>query len=338
VIPVQTHFQVTYCKPRIEEAVSYYSKVRPNGDVNVAQFLERRTAQYYIEIYRVTEPQKPRVAITAPELLLVTELPEFILFAAKEACDPKRDTFQLFRRKVNSDMNETVPYQLRPDVALKMLFVSELKKVAQGQHLRLYYDILSGYTPEQLKGLVVRTVDIYDGPLHQVKRIRCPMKPTENLNALCQYIQKDVFPCSNGRILLNEGGLVRYIAPTDYCDDSALLRFDVVPPDQVHLKQGEFLAVASICRYSKNQDNAVPTGQSFLFKVIPGEFVDETRKRIAKVNFADAKLMEWIVFQTSSRILNGDESLDQFISANEVVKVVLPDRAKTNTILRGKKT
>jgi hypothetical protein len=334
VMPVQTHFSLAYHKPPAEEAISYYSKIRPNGDMNVAQYLERKTAQYIIEIYKVTDPESPQVKITAPEILPVTELPELILFATKETFDAKRDTFQLFRRKVNSDWSETMPYQLRPDVVLKMLFVSELKRLVQGQHLRLYYDIVQGYSPEQLKGMAIRTIDIYDGPIHQLRRLRMPTRPGDPLQHILAHIEKELHVIGSGRLLVDQDGLVRALAANEFAEESALLRFDVIPSDQQHIKPGEFLVVASICRYSKNQDNAVFSGQSFLFKVIPGEVVDETRKRIGRVGFCDERLVEHIVFQTNSRILNGDENLAHFVEANDAVKVVLPDRAKTNMLLK----
>jgi hypothetical protein len=117
-------------------------------------------------------------------------------------------------------------------------------------------------------------------------------------------------------------------------DAHAVLRFDVVPPDQRVLRPGEFLVVAMVCRYTKTQDSAPGLGQSFMLKVVPGEVVETTRIRLAQYEFADQRLMPVIGFHVGGRVLNGDERLDMFTRPNDIVKVVLPSVARAKALLR----
>ena len=114
--PTHINFNFGYYVPKPDSVVNYYSMVRPTGDTNVEQYLERRTAQLFVNIYKVSDPSKPHAVISAPEMLPVTELPKFILFATRERYDPKTDTLQLFRRRVNSEINEVTPYVVRDGV------------------------------------------------------------------------------------------------------------------------------------------------------------------------------------------------------------------------------
>jgi hypothetical protein len=334
IVPVQARYQFTYYKPRQEETVSYYSKIRPNGDMTALEYLERRSPQIRIEVYRVSDPQTLVITLTAPDVMPVTELPGLLLFATRDAFDMKRDTLQLFRQKLTEPVNEPTPYLLRADTTLRVMFVSDLKRSVDAP--RLFYDILRGVSADQLKSMVIRTCEIYDAPCHKAKQIRWPMKITDPLQNLVQYIQTDVYPCKHARLLIDIEGLVHPVDFAAAVDENAILRFDVIPADQRTIRPGEFLVVVIVCRYTKNQDNATPLGQSFMFKVIPGEMVEATRPRIAAYDFADQRLVPYTVFQVGGRILNDDECLDAFARPNDTVKVVLPSGARSKSLLKSK--
>jgi hypothetical protein len=337
VVPIQTRCQFPYFKQPKDEAVNYYSKLRPQGDITAAEYLERKVGQLRIHVLRVTDPETVVTTIAAPETLPVTELPDFILFATNEVFDPKRDTFQLFRQKVNDTVNETLPYALKPDVNLRMMFVSDLKRARDSNSLKLFYDILRGIPPSQLKMFVIRTCDIYDGPLHKLKRIRYPMKVTDPLATLLQHIQTEVYPTKNGRILRDVDGCVRPLAFDELVEENSILRFDVVPPDQRSLSGGEFLVVALVCRFLKSQDTTVSLGQSFMFKIFPGETCAMAKKRLHMYKFADDRVMPWVVLQARGSTIADEATLDDKLRPNEVLKVVLPDRSRTNCLLKGAK-
>jgi hypothetical protein len=146
------------------------------------------------------------VRVSAAELLAVMELPSFVLFARRDPFDPKRDSVQLFRQKLDEDINDPVLYMLHPDVNLRMMFISVFKGC--GNWPRLYYDILKNVSPEQLKQMVVRTCDVYDMPCDRLKQIRWPMKPNDPLSNLLYCIQTDVYPCKNARLLIDVEGVV----------------------------------------------------------------------------------------------------------------------------------
>jgi hypothetical protein len=334
IVPVQPRYQFAYYKPLQEDTVSYYSKIRPNGDMTALEFLERRTPQIRIQVYRVSDPQTLITTLTAPEGMPVSELPGFLLFATRDSFDPKRDTLQLFRQKLSEPINEPTPYVIKPNVNLKMMFVSDLKRTVDSP--RLFYDILKGVSQEQLRSMVIRTCEVYDGPCHKTKQVRFPMKLGEPLQTLLQYIQTDVYPCKNARLLIDVDGLVQPVDFTQPVDENAILRFELIPPDQRIMKPGEFLVVAVVCRYTKNQDAAFPLGQSFLFKVVPGEIVENTRRRIQDYDFTDQRLMPYVVFQVGGRILNDDERLDGFARPYESIKVVLPSGARSKSLLKPK--
>jgi ubiquitin C-terminal hydrolase len=336
-IHIQTRYQVEYCKPKPDDSVSYYSKIRANDDLTAAEYLEQRTPQYRIQIYRVADQRSPVVTITAPEHLPVTELPDFILFATKDNCDAKRDTFQLFRRQFEENTNEVLPYVLRSDTTLKMMFVTELRKLRGDDTLRLYYDIIRGVSPDQLKSMIVRTCDVYNSPLKRVKRVRFPMRLSEPIQNLLHYLQTEVFACKAARLLRDNDGLVSLLEPNDPVDERTIIRFDVVTPEQRNLLPGEFLVVALVCRYTKNQDKATSLGKSFIFKIIPGEIVEGTKRRIGELRFLDARLVDAITFQAGSRILNGNECIEPFMRPNDLLRIVLPDRARTTNLLKAVK-
>jgi hypothetical protein len=306
--------------------------VRPTGDSNIEQYLERKAPQLSFFVKCVTSSEGKQSLINAPEGLPVTELPELILFATNEPFESNQDTIQLFRRRVDSDLVEIMPYILKPDTTIKHLFSAEIRK---DETRILFYDIIRGFLPEQLKQMVVRTCELYDTPTHCKQRIRFPMRPNDPLILLIRHIQDNVYHCDSGRLLLNVDGCVKLICPTDPLpEESDILRFEEIPPDQTQLRAGEFLIVAVVCRV-QGVENYVPVGASFLFKVIPGEIMDETRKRIAKYAYADENIIPWVSFQARNRFLNDDERLDDFIGSGELLKIVWPQKARLNAIARG---
>jgi hypothetical protein len=329
-VPVQTHFPFEYLKPAPETTTNYYAKVRPGGDLNAAQYLERKLPQYEIGVFRLSDPAQQVATISGPEAMPVTEIPELILLAVKDAFDPKRDTMQVFRRRVNGDGNDLVASPLRPDILLKHFLVSD----ARTGDYRVYYDIVRGFAQEQLRHMVVRTCDVFDGPCHRLSRIRYPMRPSDPLQLLTQYIQREVYPCPHGRLLLDEDGLIRPIGIAEVVTEAALLRFDVVPPDQVALRNGEFLVVAILCRDSKGLGGATSLGKSFMFRIIPGEPADAAAARVGQLNLFHPKLLPTLTFRASQRILNGDETLDPLLRPNDHLRVILPDRGKAIILLK----
>jgi hypothetical protein len=329
IVPMQFQFLFAYVRPPHDDAVSYYQKIRPYGDSTAAEYFERRANQLRIEIFRVVEQEAPIVTVIAPEQLAVTELPDLILFATQDSFDARRDTFQVFRARVDDDTNETMPYLLRSEVTLRMLFVSEMKK---DRPLRLFYDILRGVSRDQLKTMVVWTVDIFDAPLNRVKRIRHPMPIGGSLQDLLSYIQMHVYPCRHARLLLDEDGVVTPIDLGTAVEEGAVLRFDVVSSDQRNLRDGEFLVVALVCRYTKKRGDVASLQQSFLFRIVPDEDLEVTKRRISEYKFADQRLMPWVVFHANGRVVEG--ALNRWLKPNDILQVVLPDRARTNNLLK----
>jgi hypothetical protein len=210
-------------------------------------------------------------------------------------------------------------------------------EVARKEEHWLFYDVVRGYSREELKSVIIRTCDVYESPLEYRRRIRYPMRPTDSLQQLIRYIQKEILPCQTARLLLDNDGEVRLLSPNETVEEAALLRFEPVPADQVRLKSGEFLVVALICRQAKGGVAAISTGVSFIFKVVPGEVISDTRKRIGLVKFAEEKCLAAISFQTSKRYLNDDERLDTFMSPNDVLKAVLPERTRSSALFRRMK-
>jgi hypothetical protein len=182
--------------------------------------------------------------------------------------------------------------------------------------------------------MIVRTCDVYDSALRCVKRVRFPMRLSDPIQNLTHYLQTDVFPCKAARLLRDNDGLVSLLEANDPLDERTIIRFDVVPPDQRNLLPGEFLVVALVCRYTKNQDKATSLRKSFLFKIISGESVEGTKKRIGELRFLDARLVDAITFQAGSRILNSNECIEPFVRPNDLLKIVLPDRARTTNLLK----
>ena len=262
-------------------------------------------------------------------MLPVTELPKFILFATHERYDPKTDTLQLFRRRVNSEINEVTPYVVRDGVSLRSLFVSEMKRGSKLPELKLFYDILYGYTSEQLNSLTIRTCEIYDGPCQRKQRIRLPMKESDPIDRIGDYIRENIQNYGASRYLLDDDGLVRPLEPGTTVESYQVIRFDVIPEDQQHMRDGEFLVIMKVCRASKHRDKPVDMKSSFLFRVVPGEVSDVTCQRIVGTGFADSRLAPYLAFiAPSGRILNGDECLSDFVNAYDIVQVLLPDRAR----------
>ena len=332
---LQTSVRVGYFAPKPEEFVNYYSMLRPEGDANVKQYLERRTAQLFVNLYHVNDPYGTPVTVTAPENLPVTEMPRFIIFATHARFNPKRDTLQIFRRKANSEVNEVMPYPLRDSVTLKSLFVSQLKRGVRATELKLFYDIIEGYTPEDLKSVVIRTCEVYDTPAHHATTVRVPMRETEPISALGDYIREHVRDYGEARYLVDDDGIVRFVKPNERLDANQVIRFDVIPEDQLHMGPGEFLVVMKVGRASKQRERIVDYKQSFFFKIIPQELADATCQRIINTKFADARLAPYLLFVTpSGRILNGDECLSDLLSTYDIAQVLLPDRARENSLLR----
>jgi hypothetical protein len=329
-VPVQTHFPFEYRDPMQKTAVSYYSKVRPNGDSNALQYLERRSPQYQLAVYRVSDPSHRLAIITRPQAMPVTDLPGLILFAVKEPFDPERDTIQIFRRKINADITDLMPYPLRCDVTLKTFLITD----RGASESPVFFDIIRGFSPEQLKQMVVRTCDIYDGPCHKYSRVRYPMRPSDPLQFLTQYIQREILPCPYARLLLDEDGMIRSVEIGEAVPESALLRFDVIPSDQVNLGSGEFLVVAVLCRCQKGMVGDVPMGRSFMFKIIPGELVEQTLKRIAQLQLFHEVLLSHVLIRAAQRLMNGDEALDSILQPNDTFKIILPDRLKATAIFK----
>jgi hypothetical protein len=185
--------------------------------------------------------------------------------------------------------------------------------------------------------MIVRTCDVYDSPLRRVKRVRFPMRLSEPIQNLMHYLQTDVFPCKTARLLRDDDGLVSLLEANDPLDERTIIRFDVVPPDQRDLLPGEFLVIALVCRYTKNQDKATSLRKSFMFKIISGEVVEGTKRRIGELRFLDARLVDAITFQAGSRILNSNECIEPFVRPNDLLKIVLPDRARTTNLLKAEK-
>jgi hypothetical protein len=225
-----------------------------------------------------------------------------------------------------------MPYILKPNTTVKVLFSANIRR---GEDLMLFYDIIFGIIPEHLMSMLVRTCEIFDSPTHCARRIRYPMRPGDPPIQLVRYIQDNFHPCANARLLLNIDGCVRLVIPGDPLpEESVLLRFEEVPPDQVLLMPGEFLVSVMVCRPSQGVENTVPTGVSFLFKVISGETMDITRARIAQYNYADDKIIPWVSFQAQRRLLNDNEVVGTFLRPGEILRIVLPDRARFNAIVR----
>jgi hypothetical protein len=311
--------------------VSYFTKVKPSGDTSLAQYLERKRPQLHVEIFMAADRRRPRVSVRAPETLCVTELPGLILFATKDKFNPEKDTFQMFRRQIRSDLNEIMPYLPRPDVTIKSLFVVQIRK---HDPLQLFYDIIHGYTAEQLKELVVRTVDVYDEPLHWRCRVRKVMSPDEPLEQLRDHIQRYLCPCQAARLLVERDGRLSMVERGQDIDESTVIRFEPVPLDQMGMQSGEYLIAAVVCRAEKVHETVLHPEKGFLFKVIPEGVIDNTRERIGQFKFIDDLLLPCIGFMVDERILREDDRLDEHVKPFEVLKLVLPDRMTENAKLR----
>jgi hypothetical protein len=156
-----------------------------------------------------------------------------------------------------------------------------------------------------------------------------------SLQDLLNYIQMHVYPCGYARLLRDQDGVARPIDLAAAVEESAILRFDVVPNDQRNLRSGEFLVVAVICRYTKKRDNVTSLGQSFLFRIVPDEDLEATKRRISECRFADERLMPWVVFHANGRVVDG--ALNRWLKPNDILQVVLPDRTRTNNLLKPPK-
>jgi hypothetical protein len=135
-------------------------------------------------------------------------------------------------------------------------------------------------------------------------------------------------------LLLDEDGLVRPIGNAEVVQESALIRFDVIPPDQLVLKAGEFLVVALFCRKSKGQAMDVSLERSFIFKILPGEIAESTIRRIGLYKFFSEHLLPYVNLRVKQRVLNRDEPVDMLLKPNDVLRIILPDRVKAVSVLK----
>jgi hypothetical protein len=68
---------------------------------------------------------------------------------------------------------------------------------------------------------------------------------------------------------------------------------------------------------------------------VPDEDLEVTKRRISEYKFADQRLMPWVVFQANGRVVEG--ALNRWLKPNDTLQVVLPDRARTNNLLKRPK-
>jgi hypothetical protein len=306
---------------------------RPFGDTHAVEFLERRAPHLKVEVYHIADSTIPAAVISAPEHLDVTDLPAFVVFAVGEQFDPESDTVRLFRQNRDGPGCEPTPYELKPGMNIRAMLARDLRR---GVVLpRLYYEIIKGISEEQLKAIVIRTCDVYDAPCHRIQQVRRAMLATAPLSDLMEYIRKNVCPSEHVRMLLEVGGTVQPLDMTGMVDETALLRFEVVPPDQRELGANEFLVVALLSKFTKHDHTTVSLGSTFLFKVITGELVDAAIERLRSYECTDQRLLSLLVFQVGPRILNGDECLSAFVQPYDLVKVVQPSGARTRCMLKG---
>ncbi len=76
---------------------------------------------------------------------------------------------------------------------MRSLFVSELKRgIRVTSELKLFHDIVYGFTDDQLRKMVIHTCDIYDEPIRKLVTVRRPMREGESLEHLEAYIKTEV--------------------------------------------------------------------------------------------------------------------------------------------------
>jgi hypothetical protein len=137
-----------------------------------------------------------------------------------------------------------------------------------------------------------------------------------------------------GGLLLDEDGFVRPIASDDNLSETARLRFQVIPTDHILLAHDEFLVRSMFCKFSNGHVDVIPLNKSFMFKILPGELADDTIQRIVSISYFHTALLPLVELHTVHRILNGNEALDDVVSADDVLMIVLPHRLKTAAALR----
>jgi hypothetical protein len=113
-----------------------------------------------------------------------------------------------------------------------------------------------------------------------------------------------------------------------------ILRFDVVPPDQRQLAEGEFLVFLQFFRVTKATPGEVSLGKSCLFKVVPGEPLALTKERFVALGYFARGLLTHVVVRAKCRILNDDEVLDAIVAPDEVISIVLPDKLRAMNALK----
>jgi hypothetical protein len=319
-VPVEPRFNFVCYRQPPDEIISHWSRLRPQGDTCAIEYLERRGPQISMDLFHVCNPTKRVAVISGPEMMPVTELPPLVMYAAREPLTG-RDTLQLFRQRT-ALVNERLPYEIKRGITLRTMFQGYVRRF--GGRPRLYYDVIQGLSPYQMKSMVVRTCEIYDAPCHKAGIMRIAMKLVEPLDVLIHKLRPEVYPQTNVRLLVDCDGLVRPVDFTRAIGEDTLFRFEVVPPDQQVLHEGEFLVTALLCRYSPTEEFVSSLKKSFLFKVVPGEPAERTKQRLEDYRCGDPRLIREVEIMVAEKTLNPNDCLAEFALPYETVKFVVP--------------
>jgi hypothetical protein len=144
----------------------------------------------------------------------------------------------LYQQQIGSNLNEIMAYVLRPGVTVQIRFVAEIRK---HNPLQLFYDIIQGCTVDKLKELVVRAVDVHDKPLHWHCRVRQVMVPDRPLKHLQDHTTQCPYLCQASRLFAESEGRMGISGLDQHVDESIVIRFEPVPPDQMVMRHGEDL-------------------------------------------------------------------------------------------------
>jgi hypothetical protein len=330
VLPVETTFEVEFMPQQPEAIISYFSKVRSDGDLNATHYMERQLPHLEIEICALRDLVRPLVTVSVPETMPITELPGLIIFATYDPIDSTRDTIQIFKGRPDPELMDIAPAVLRADLDARIFFGAR----GRNSKFRVSYDVVRGSSEPGLDQMVIRTCDIYDKPLHRSKRIRLPMLTTQPLSDIIDHIDLDEWQLESGRLLVDEAGIVRLIDLDEDVPPSSLLRFERMPLDQVDLRPGEFLVSAVFYQDARNQTKTICLNKSFMFRIVPGELAEDTLRRISQYHYFRTALLPLVELHTAERILNKDERLDEVTKPNDRLKIVLPHRLKAGALLR----
>ncbi|OHT11309.1 hypothetical protein TRFO_19290 [Tritrichomonas foetus] len=334
-----TSFKIESCTQH-HICINYYSMLRPYGDKNAEEYLERQKCQLAIDFCQVTEPNTVVVTCVAPETMIVTELPQLILFALNEQQHSNinlntnattNTVVQVFRRQTNSDLPEIMPYHLRNDITLKNLFVSEFRKVSAYKSLRLFFDVIQGYTEKQLKMMVFRVIDVYDSLIHFVKRIRIPMRLDEDISCILQHVNQLNVLDGHIRVLLNiNDEILKVPDQSDYFDESTVFRVEKIPQDQIYLGSNSFLLTTSVYKSNKKIDMKTPI-HMFLLRIVMGENLTHIKIRLGEIEFASKEIIENSLFFINSKQLNDNTIISYEANQNSTLKVFLGSEKKSTT-------